>query len=195
MAGYDAAFREATNSLEADRGRAEASVKSRREALYVKYPRLKEIEDRSVVLGGALVKSALDGPGSQTADIAAEIESLNLEKDELMRRAGLPRDYYSSAYACPACLDTGRTANPDGTGKRCQCFRRRLTEAYYGLSNVKAAVEEENFERFDLRYYSNQKDLNEGLSPAENMRTVLKATKEFVDNFGNKFQNLLLYGV
>ena len=222
---YKAAFRDVMRDYELDRNRAAALLRSRQEEVYRKLPRVKEIEQELAKLGIGAAKQILadgadeaDGTG-RTADSADSdvtdgtnknvqerhirhirhiknlqdsTRSLKTEKERLLTEAGIPKGYFVDIHRCRSCQDTGYIE-----GNRCKCLNQRLIEKYYDLSNLRGQLEAENFNTFELRYYSNKLDPLRGLSPYRNMELIYKEILNFVKSFGKadeEFQNLLFYG-
>lgn len=192
--GYKTAFREIIRAYEADRDRAEAVTADRRKAVYQQLPRVRDIDARFAATGIALAKMALTGDEGELAQLKAESQALAQEKAALFKANGIPEDYFVPPYRCVLCSDTGFVDNADGPPERCRCLKQRLINKYYDLSNLKDILAYENFDTFDLRYYSHEVSANEGLSPHANMQTVYQAAMNFVLQFGTGFQSLLLYG-
>ena len=126
--------------------------------------------------------------------ITAPFQELYLEKLKkdneglLSVRAGLliskgyHADYDDVHYDCPICSDTGYTDD----GKMCRCMKKALAEAGLECSGVKKLVENQNFDTFDLRYYTG--------SARESMEGVLRICRAYADGFDGKMHNLLFIG-
>lgn len=169
----------------------------RREEVAGKIPDMPELEELYGRNLASMMRqaSAAIGAGDGGYDAAAFSECVQTLRDLSRRRAaaleenGYPRDYLTNAYSCAACKDTGFAG-----GERCNCFKQRLTEKYYDLSNILRLSKDECFENFDFRYYSEAVDADHGISPHDNIRTIYAASRNFTKKFGAEFQNLLLYG-
>jgi len=188
-------FKEVLREYERDRGAAAQLLSKRREEVYTRIPRVKEIEDALTASGLDLTKAILSN-GTNLAFLCQELEEvnkvLNAEKEKLMKEMGFPEDYFINIYKCGTCRDTGYyIAEP---GKRCFCMQQKLIEKYYELSNLQAALKEENFDTFDIKYYSDEVSEEVGISPKQNMERIYKICDSFVKNFGNDYINLLFYG-
>lgn len=55
-------------------------------------------------------------------------------------------------------------------------------------------LKRENFDTFDIRYYSDTKNRSLGVSPRENIQAVLSTCHDFIDHFDEQSRNLLFYG-
>ena len=189
--GYRTAFREIMRDYEADRDRAGALLAARRQEAYRKVPRVGDIDTRLTEIGLQLVRQALTE--GATDSLRVESVALRTEKTALLRDCGIPEDYFTAVYRCPDCADTGYTETAEGPPARCRCLKQRLIDKYYDLSNLRDTLTSENFDTFDLRYYSEDISEAEGLSPHVNMQTVYRTAAQFVLQT-SVFQNLLLYG-
>ena len=169
-----------------------AKLRQKREELYSRLPRIEEIDNQISMAGISMAKAVLNSP-SEAIDIALSLKEnlkkLTDEKEELLRKNGFPPDYLEIEYQCPICKDTGFV---DET--RCACFSQKLVDLAYNSSNIKAIVKTENFDAFDLGYYSPNKENGEEISPRENIQRILSSCLRFTKNFGRDFDNLLLYG-
>ncbi|MBR1738466.1 MAG: ATP-binding protein, partial [Firmicutes bacterium] len=111
------------------------------------------------------------------------------EKNYILENNGYPADYMTNVYKCPECKDSGRIG-----AKRCSCFNSRLMTKLYEVSNLGNKLEKENFENFDMSFYSDKKEENEKSSPLENMNNILRISYKFVKDFESKNTNLIFYG-
>lgn len=103
------------------RRREEAEADEHRKEVYIKVPRIKEIEDElnagSRVLSKVIISDAIDK--KEVAEkIKKKADTLNTEKAFLLTDNGFELDYMDVKYTCPRCRDTGMLE----TGERCQCF-------------------------------------------------------------------------
>ncbi len=102
----------AHNEEEADR---------RRREVYLKVPRIREIEEEINMAGAEMSKLIISGRADKkdvADDIKAKVERLNTEKAFLMTDNGFTPDYMDIRYDCPDCRDTGLLE----TGEKCQCL-------------------------------------------------------------------------
>ncbi len=115
-----AAFvRKRTAEYEALRAKEEADAERRREAVYAKFPRVREIEQERHALAMNLTRLALGGTGfGASSAMRKRLDALEQEKKRILDEAGLAPDELEIRYTCPKCRDTGYLE--DGT--RCTCF-------------------------------------------------------------------------
>ena len=199
---YKTAYKDIMRSYEADRDRAAVLLHKRREELYKRVPRLREIEDELSQSGISVAKQlamtvAVDGLKSAEpllSKLRRQSRDLKKEKQRLLIENGVPEGYFSDIYHCLLCRDTGYIENSDRIPERCTCLKQRLIERYYDLSNIRGLLETENFDTFDLRHYSESDDPLHGISPQRNMQLIYQNALKFAMDFEIEFQNLLFYG-
>ncbi len=186
-AQYDAIMRDYNYIQAKNRQQSQA----RADQLYKLHPDIAQLEQRIVDLsadsGAAIIRGELTL--SQYND---KLNALLAERDSLLTGYGYPKDYLAGVYDCSLCKDTGYVDN-----KKCQCFNKKAIDMLYSQSNVKNILAHENFDTFDLSYYSDSPDAVNpatGTTSYENMRNIYAKAKSFVDNFDNCSDNLLFYG-
>lgn len=166
-----------------------ALEQQRKNEVYRKIPRIAEI-DRLVALSAIdAVRSRLKAGTDTTASIKEHNQALIAEKADLLKTNGFPEDYLKPIYTCPLCEDTGRVGND-----YCSCFKQASISLLYKQSTVERILQVENFEHFDLNYYSKEPDGKHPFTPYENMRNILTKTKAFTELFDKEGGNLLFYG-
>ena len=191
---YRAAYRKVMREYEYARDGAAALLEARKAEVYSTVPEIKEIDYALAKIGSGLSKLALAGDTQGMANARQEAEALKAKRQALLKST-VGESYLVNVFRCMACQDTGFIQEtPGSVATRCKCLRQRLINEYYALSNIKGALEEENFDTFDYRIFSTETVREEGLSPRENMQTVYRLATQFVRDFGTTFDNLLLYG-
>lgn len=178
---------------EYDRLRTEekAALEARKALAFRQVPRIEEIEKELSLTGVKTARLALQGGDSARLleTLKDEVSFLKREREYLLKKNGFPPDFLKRRYQCMDCHDTGYIE-----GEKCRCLLQRFIEIAYGQSNLKELLERENFDFFDLRYYSGTVDPREGISPQENIRDILRVCMAFAQEFGNRYENLMLYG-
>ncbi len=177
------------NEYDRIRRRNSALLDERREEVYAKVPEIKDLEleakldyisqIREKILKG---KAAADNGGGRSK--SDRVRQLLLEH-------GYPEDYLMLTYDCPLCRDTGAV-----NGVRCSCYNKKITEHLLMQSNLGNVLKVENFDTFNLDYYSSQKWKNMKYSPRENAEYALGEAKRFADSFesGERIKGMLIYG-
>ena len=192
---YKNAYREVMRDLEAARTRAEAAQAARREDIYKKAPRLREIDKELGDIGLSLSRLVLSGDTAAVAKARENSDALKKERLSLLAQKKIREDYAVPKFSCKKCSDTGYIIKNHGMpATACACLKQRLIEEYYSLSNMRDVLRDENFDTFDINLFSAKIDEKEGLSPRVNMENNHRIAVLFVQNFDREFQNLLLYG-
>lgn len=179
---------------EYDRDRQAASrLKEVRTAeVYKKSPEIEAIDESLKNHGIEISKAILSGQKAAIEQIVKENRRKLAKREKLLKSAGFSNDYLENIYKCLKCRDTGFTEGAD-RGK-CDCFKQKMISKYYQMSNLSKTFTGENFDNFNIKYYSSSKDENSGISPREMMELIYKEAVEFVENFGQKPANLFFYG-
>lgn len=178
--------------MERRRNARERLLAERRQEVYARVPRIRQIDDTLRGTAAAVLRAALESGDDPTAAVERLREqnlALQRERTRLLVDAGLPAGFLDDQPDCPLCGDTGYV----GT-ELCPCLKAqyaaRLTEQ---LSTI-LPIEDQNFESFRLDYYSDVKDARLGLSPRENMEANLDLCAEYAHHFSKQSPNLLLFG-
>jgi len=107
------------------RKQAEAEAEERKEEVYNKLPRVKELDEDLLELGIKLSKTLLGGNFLEIENIKKRIASMEEERAILLTENNYREDYTDIKYACDKCNDTGVTEE----GGRCSCVGKRMGEA------------------------------------------------------------------
>lgn len=112
---------EITKYYETLRKREEQEAEDRRNEVYGRVPRIKEIDRELAADSRELSKIIVAGTEDRkerAEEIRKRAEKLNVEKAFLLTDNGFEPDHMEIRYRCPECRDTGVLE----TGERCQCF-------------------------------------------------------------------------
>ncbi len=166
-------------------------LENRKKAVFLKVPRLEEIDYEIKLLGLKLYKIALSGDDvkSQIDELREKQKKLLTIKKALLVENGYKEDELSERYMCPICHDTGSVDT-----KLCQCYRKKLTEKAYEQSNLSAQLKHQSFDTFDMSLYTDEEDTRFGVSPKAHMQRIVSICKDFVRDFDKEQQNLLFWG-
>ena len=177
------------------RARAELAAQNFKESAYAKAPRLKETDMMLRQLGLRLARLAASGDAEQVKMYEEKIHELRSERKVILKELKISEPKFFPKYNCGICKDTGYvTKSPVRIPAMCKCFKQKLIDAHYSLSNLEQVLGEENFDNFDFRLFSDELIENEGLSARKNMERIYRIATNFTRNFGSEFDNLLLYG-
>ena len=185
-------MRLALQRFEEDRQRRQAQYQERRERIFARQPRLREIDGELRSTMSRIITSALrhgTDPRSAVAVLRDENLSLQAEKRELLQKMGLPEDALEETPACALCGDTGYR-----NGRVCRCLR-----GYYAREQQKELsrmldLGHQSFDTFSTDWYPDRYDPNIGVTVREHMETVYDICGDFAHQFGKRPANLLLFG-
>ena len=186
-------MRLAWQRFEADRQRRQEQYQERRERIFRRQPRLREIDGElrdtmRRIIAGALRRGT--DPRAAIQVLRDENLSLQAEKRALLRAMGLPEDALEEVPACSLCGDTGYR-----NGQVCRCLR-----SYYAREQQKELsrmldLGNQSFDTFDLDWYSDRTEPGQRKSARQHMEErVYNSCAEFANRFGKKPENLLLFG-
>lgn len=176
------------------RQQSEDLKKQRQEEVYRRIPKIKEIDNEIARLGLLLSKSIIETPedSQELMDrISKKMDRLKENRAILLTENNIPLTYLEKVYHCNICKDRGFLRN----GKKCSCFKQKLIDRAYNLSNLNNTLEKENFHNFNIDLFSSESFEKEQISPRQNMMHLLNISEGFVMNFQDpQTKNLLFYG-
>lgn len=165
----------------------------RRKLCYKKCPRIKEIEDELNMIGIKISKAVIYANKIEKEKYLEEIRiltnKLKNEKKKLMRENGFTESFFEDIYICKNCKDTGFIEN-----KECNCFKQKLINKAYDMSNISNMIKGDNCDKFSFEYYSKEIDKENNISPYENMKDIIERCTEFTTEFDIKYRNMIFYG-
>ncbi len=191
---YNKFTKEILLKYEKKRNFEERELELRKQYIYSIVPRVKEIEEEIKSFGLLMTKAILSDEidyEKALEDINKRMNDLKQEKAILLTENNIPLSHMDMNYSCNICRDTGFTS----TNKKCNCFKQKLVNKAYDMSNLSSNLNKENFDYFDFSLFSTQPYEGEVNSPRVNMEDVYKKCLDFVDDFNNPTNsNLLFYG-
>jgi DNA replication protein DnaC len=161
----------------------------RRQEVMEKIPAFAELDTEIAGIYANQARAAILGNSQPQDQLRQRINDCLSRQLSLLTEAGYPEDYLALTYTCPDCHDTGLI----GTQK-CHCFKQAMVDLLYSQSNIHDVLKKENFDTFDMNFYSTQKDRRLGISPRENMQSIVTTCKDFIAQFDTHARNLLFYG-
>ena len=173
------------------RRRAAISEREKRiEEVRSNYPELLRIESEMAKSGLEAAKVMLSGGDikKKIDELSMESRALRLEREELLRIAGLPADYLDYHFTCPECEDTGFK-----DGKICRCHLELLKGLMYDDINSRAPLASSTFETFELNYYPTESDAS-GIPIRTKMNLVKQRCIDYAESFDKKAPSLFMYG-
>ena len=163
--------------------------------LYKKEPKLQQLDDALSKTAISISKQILLSKDSNLLkDLNLKIESLKIEKQNILLSLGLDDSFLKPKFECSDCNDTGYITNNYST-TMCYCLKQKLFNLEYNKSNL-SNLEKDNFNNFSFDLYSNevnQEKYHSPLSPRKNIEIIVKLAHDFIDNFENSEQKNLLF--
>ncbi|WIF95829.1 ATP-binding protein [Caminicella sporogenes] len=179
---------------EKKRDRAQRELEYRKSQVYEIIPRIKEIDDEISKTGIKISKAILQNTDNyleKVNEIKEYTKKLKQEKAILLTENNIPLNFLEIQYECSKCKDSGFL----DSGEKCNCFKQKLIDKAYEMSNISHLLKKENFKNFNIDLFSDEKFEDENLSPKQNMLKILNICEGFVFNFDKKNdENLLFYG-
>ena len=185
-------LRRACQKFEEDRQQRQERFQSRRESIFLRQPRLRQIEGELRTTMSRIIASALRrGTDPLPAVEVLKEENLGLqeEKRRLLAQMGLPEDALEDTPACPLCGDTGFRG-----GELCRCLKTYYVEEQRRELSRLLDLGGQSFDTFDTDWYDGQRAPGKSKSAREHMEWVYDTCVEYAHNFGKKPANLLLFG-
>lgn len=185
--------------LEYDRKKrqAELDLETRKQELYLKIPRLQEIEDELNKFAIDTAKSILKGSSSSLESLSSKVDCLKKEKEKILKENNILNTFLEPNYECSICKDTGYIQNENSASSLCPCLKQKLLDVSYNKSNI-SNLGKENFETFNLNIFPDKIEPEKykiNISPRQNMMNIKTKCMEFIENFDNpEAHNLLFTG-
>ena len=184
-------LRRALQRFEEDRQERDKRFQERRESIFRRQPRLRQIDAELRATTSRIISSALrrgTDPLPVLEVLRDENLSLQEEKRALLEKMGLPQDCLEDKPACALCGDTGYRG-----GEMCRCLR-----SYYAREQQKELsrmldIGSQSFDTFELDWYSPDRG-SLPRSPRENAQRNLNLCRDFAARFRPGRENLLLFG-
>ena len=174
--------------------KAELDSEKRKEQLYIKYPRLQEIETELNNFAINVAKNILTGSSSLN-DLTMKVSALNVEKQKIFNENKIPNNYLEPAYECSICGDTGYIQSDSFASSLCSCIKQKLLDISYNKSNI-SNLDKENFDTFRPEVFSDEishEKYKMNISPRQNMLSIRQKCIDFVENFDNQDTHNLLF--
>ena len=184
---YNAIMRE-YERLQAE---SRSELRARKEKIYAAVPKLRALELQAGNSAMERFRTAVKtGNRAAVEGFSGELRDLEAEKRRLLAEAGYPADALEPRFRCPDCRDTGMA-----DGQRCHCFKARAAELLYSQSGLRRIIERENFDRFSLELYDDQRVITKvGMTERAYMEKQLDRCRRYAAGFREKRENLLFRG-
>lgn len=176
------------------RSRNELISKERQNEVYEKCPEIEAVSRQIADFAINEIKRRLSGgissdSNSSSDELKKGLDELTKQKKKLLTAHGFPENYLDPIYDCPICEDWGEV-----NGQVCSCIKKLRIQELYRRSNLSQLLEKENFDSFSLDYYSKESFAGKDISPYDNARRILDNARQFVADFKDSHNNLLIYG-
>lgn len=172
---------------------AQKKLEIKKQICYKKCPEIEEIDKElnltAIKISKAIIYANKEDKLKYIEEIKNITENLKQKKQKLMIENGFSNEYFYDVFNCKKCNDTGFINN-----QKCDCFKQKLINKAYDMSNISEIIKTENYSKFSLDYYSKQVDEKNGISPYENMKLITRKCSLFVEEFEEKFKNMVFYG-
>ena len=184
-------MRRALQRYDEDKQRRAAMYEQRREQLYARIPRLKEIEKQlsgtlSLIIASALRRGTDPLPAIRV--IRDENLDLQRERAELLVAYGYEADYLDEQPNCPLCRDTGYRGSDV-----CRCLQEYYAREQIAELSQLLHMGEETFDTFRFDWYSTDRG-SRNRSPHEVAERNFDTCSDYARHFSQRSGNLLLFG-
>lgn len=189
----DILLRKIRDEYDQKRHRAFNEAQRRKEDIYKALPMLEELDKQIALTGIELSKVVLLKPENfeeEITKVRSKLDGYREEKKLVLRQNSLTEDDFKPVFECKECEDTGYTSSQE----KCKCYKQKIIENLYDMSNIKYRLQKENFNLFDIGVFSAEKFKEEKLSPKQNMKNILEACGNFCLNFSRESPSLLFHG-
>jgi len=177
--------------------RAELDLENRKNELYVKFPRLQEIETELNNFAINTAKNILKGTANSLDNLNKKVIELKKEKEKILKENKIPNNFLEPNYECSICKDTGYIQIENSASGLCSCLRQKLLDISYNKSNI-SNLDKENFDTFRPEIFSDKAEPEKykvNVSPRQNIISIKSKCLEFIENFDNpETHNLLFTG-
>ena len=185
-------LRQINNRFTARRLENEAQADSRREYIYDRIPRIKEI-DRELRLTPIEIVRAAFSNREDAAPLLEKAKEKNLElqaeRAELLAANGFNRDYTDVHCECKKCEDKGYI-NP---GEPCECLLSEYKKEMVEKLRDTFGFQVRSFDSFKIDYHSKEATGNFP-SPYDVMKLNLSLCKTYAEKFSRDSENLFITG-
>ena len=181
MALTNAQYESILREYEDRQDRNRRLLSQRKTYVYEHVDGYRELEDAVSTVSVRQGRKMLSGEDGAMEQLRTTLARLALEKQKLLRSAGLPEDYLEPVYDCQDCQDTGYI-----DGEKCHCLKQRILNLLYEQSNLEKLFTSKGFSSLSDTYYEGE-DLTR-------FRNAVKSCEEFIQNFKTDYRNLFFYG-
>ena len=183
MALTNSQYNELMRRYSRTRFKHQHEMEERLRHIYAQCPRLLEISRLLPTASASLAKAKIGGNEKEAKKAQEAIHSLRQERSFLLSSLHYTLDDLQPKYSCPDCKDTGYL---DGN-RKCHCFEQQ--------SGIRDRLERENFDTFNLNYYSDEPNpLLGGKSNRAHMTDIRVRCEQYAREFTEGSPSLLIFG-
>ena len=175
-------FERAKAEITRRREAARAEADGRAEILRSESAEIARIDAELSTTGLQLMKAACYG--GDISEVRERNRALQNRRREIIVSLGYDADYDQVHYTCEKCSDSGYI---DGI-KMCSCLRELIIKGRIESSAMGKLIEKQSFDNFELGVYAYDPKVQ------ERMKMILAMAKNYVRDFKEKRDNLLLIG-
>ena len=193
MSYSEAVLRRATARLEERRLRRQEGQATLRESLYRDAPQVAGLDRRLRETVPQVISAAFrkgEDPQKALSILRRENQTLQEERQRLIREAGYRPEELEDRPVCPLCNDAGWRG-----ASMCRCLRSLCAEEQIRELSSTLNMGMQSFSRFRLDYYEDTLWPAYGRSPRQNMEKVLAVCQSFAKKPGQGgLRNLFFHG-
>lgn len=172
------------------RQKAFYDAEERREEIYKKLPRVREIERLLTRTGIAAAKAVLAGSDTKTELMKLRDANLLLQGElkTILALNGYKSEDLEEQYKCMMCSDKGYI-----DGRICQCKKKLLRDLVFQEINKLSPLSLSSFDTFSLDYYSDQPN-ETGHIPRKRIEKIYNFCKNYAENFNGTGPSVFMAG-
>ncbi len=184
----------ATDKLNMRRNSALGMADFRKNEVYSKIPRLKEIDSELASVGAETAKAVLISGDVVSLLNSLKEKSTSLQKEykQLLVADGYTEDYLEPVFTCKECNDTGYI-ELDNKTVVCDCYKKLLSFTACEELNKISPLSLSTFDSFKVDYYSEKPDEN-GNIPYNRMLKIYDFCLDYAKNFTPDSKGILMKG-
>lgn len=188
-------YQKANEILAERRLNAEKTADQRREIIFSRVPRLKEIDKEISSTNIQIARIIVRGGDVVPKMTKLKERNIALQKEfaELLTANGYSENVLEPRYCCKKCSDRGQYEE-NGRSLMCSCMKNLLISVACEELNKTAPLSLSTFETFNIDYYDKNKDEKTGISPYFVMSKVYDFCIKYAKEFNEHSKSILMKG-
>lgn len=189
-------LRKLLTEYEAKRNHALSDFEHKRHELYLKNPKLEEIDNKLNSVSIRSIRSLLNSANKE--EVLKDLEKITLdlinEKNTILNSLKLDSSYLYPQFECNLCKDTGYIQK-NNLSVMCNCLKQKIYDIEYNKANI-GNLKNDNFDNFNFNIYSDIPDVqkyNLPVSPRENIKCIYDIAWSFINNFDSPQEKNLFF--